>query len=144
MSVPPAMLERMRAQQAPQLPGGGQPGPAAAPMATPEKKDGKREMAYLKVHIGMNMLEQAIGMLGAETPEGQTVLDVLKKLGNKFGDNDTSDLVPAEMADTVQSMTAVGGGNPQQQALMKSMSQGSQPAQFPRPPAPMPMPGAPT
>lgn len=136
------MLARMKSAQAPQLPGGGKPGPAAAPMATPEKKEGKQEKARLRVHIGMNMLEQALAEFGAESKEGAVLLDVLKKIGRTFGDNDTSDLVPAEMADIVSSMPQVGGGGPQQQALMKMM-QGNRPAQMPPPPSPMPMPGAP-
>lgn len=133
----------MKQANAPELPGGGKPGPAAAPMATPEKKDGKRERALLNVHIAMNMLEQAIAPYGSESEEGQLLLTTLQRLGKKFGDNDTSDLVPAEMANIVESMPGVGGGQPQQKLLMQSMQQGQQPAQFPRPPAPMPSPGAP-
>lgn len=142
MSVPPEMLARMKQQQAPQLPGGGQPGPAAAPMATPEKKDGKQEKARLQVHIAMNMLEHALSALGAESKEGGVVLKTLTNLAKTFGENDTSDLVPAEMADIVASMPQVGGGNPQQKALMQSMQGGARPAQIPPRPAPMPMPGA--
>ncbi|HUP07663.1 MAG TPA: hypothetical protein VMU47_10960 [Caldimonas sp.] len=111
-------------------------------MSTPEKKEGKREKAHLQVHIGMNMLEQAISTYGSETKEGKVILNVLTKLATTFGENDTSDLTAAEMAEMVTSMPQTGGGTQQQQALMK-MSQGARPAQFPPRPAPMPMPGAP-
>jgi hypothetical protein len=141
VSVPPELLARMRASQQPQLPGGGRPSPAAAPMATPEKKEGKEQMGALKVHIAMNMLEQALPLLGAESKEGRAVLKVLSSLANSFGENDTSDLVPAEMADIVSSMPSVGGGAPQQKELMKLMAQGPRPAQIPPGPAAMPQPG---
>lgn len=141
MSVTPEMLARMKSANAPQLPGGGKPGPAAAPMATPEKKDGKQEKARLHVHIAMNMLEQALGVFGAESKEGKVILKTLTALAHGFGENDVSDLVPAQMADIVASMPQVGGGNQQQKALMQSMSQGQTPAKMPAPPAPMPMPG---
>lgn len=142
MSVPQDMLARISNPKAGQLPGGGEPGPAAAPMATPEKKEGKQEKARLRVAIGMNMLEQALGDFGAESKEGSVILKTLTNLAKTFGENDTSDLVPAEMADIVSSMPHVGGGNEHQQALMKTMSQGAQPARMPPPPAPMPSPGA--
>lgn len=144
MSVPPDMLARMKQGGAPTLPGGAgaKPSPKAAPFSTPEKKEGKNEKARLQVHIGMNMLEQALGVFGAESKEGGVILKTLTNLARTFGENDTSDLVPAEMADIVSSMPSVGGGNPQQQMLMKQMSQPPQPAQMPKPPAPMPMPGA--
>lgn len=141
MSVPPDMLARMKSAQAPQLPGGGKPGPAAAPMAAPQKKEGKEEKAHLSVHIAMNMLEQALPGFGAESKEGGVILKVLSTLAKAFGENDTSDLVPAEMAEIVSSMPSVGGGNPQQQALMKTMSQGARPAAMPPAPQPMPQPG---
>ena len=111
-------------------------------MATPEKKEGKHEKAHLRVHIAMNMLEQALGDFGAETKEGGAILKTLSSLAKSFGDHDAGDLVPAEMADIVSSMPQMGGGNPQMQALMKSMQQGQRgPAQFPPRPAPMPTPG---
>lgn len=140
MSVPQDVMQRLaQSHQGAQLPGGGQPGPAAAPMATPQPKDGKREMALVHIHIGMNSLEQALPAFGAESEEGSVIIDVLKKLGRKFGDNDTSDLVPAQMKKMFEGMPQLGGGSQMQQQIQK-MQANNGPARMPPPPAPMPAP----
>jgi hypothetical protein len=141
VSVPPDMMARLGQQQAGgnQLPGGGAPGPAAAPMAEPQKKDGKEEKAALHVHIAMNMLEQALGAFGSESKQGKVILATLTKLGATFGENDTSDLMPAEIKSMVGAMPQMGGGSEQQQKIMQMMK-GNQPAQMPQQPAPMPQP----
>ena len=143
MSMPPEMMARLKAgAQTPSLPGGARPGPSAAPMATPEKKEGKKQKGYLKAHIGMNQFEEALSIFGAESEEGKVILKILTMAAKTFGQNDTSDLIPAEMASIVEGMPQVGGGAPQQKALMQSMGQPPQPARFPGAPAPMPMPQA--
>lgn len=115
------------------------PGPAAAPMSSPQKSDGKEEIAALHVHIAMNMLEQALGPFGSESPEGKVILGVLTKLAGTFGENDTSDLMPAEIKSMVGAMPQAGGGTPQQQQIEQMLAQ-NKPASIPQSPAPMPMP----
>lgn len=121
MSVPPEMLQRLKSAQSPALPGGGQPGPAGAPMNAPQEKDGKKEHARVQVHIAMNMLEQALSAFGAESKEGQVILKQLQALARAFGDTNASELVPAQLKEAVQNSPQVGGGNPQQQRLMQMM-----------------------
>lgn len=123
MSVPPEMLKRLGQAQTPELPGGGQAGPAGAPINAPQQKDGARETARVHVHIAMNMLEQALPAFGAESKDGKAILSVLSKLANAFGDTNATDLIPAQLKEAVQSEPRMGGGNPQQQKLMQVMRQ---------------------
>jgi hypothetical protein len=121
------------------MPGGAMPGPSATPMAAPQKSEGKEEIATLHVHIAMNMLEQALGPFGSESPEGKVILSTLQALAKKFGENDTADLMPAEIKSMVGAMPQAGGGSPQQQQIQQMLAQ-NKPAQMPAPPAPMPQP----
>lgn len=120
------MLERLGKAQTPELPGGGQAGPAGAPINAPQKKDGARETARVQVHIGMNMLEQALPAFGSESKEGKVLLATLSKLANAFGDTNATDLIPAQLKEMMQSDPRMGGGNPQQQKLMQMMQQQKQ------------------
>lgn len=144
------MLARLgQPPPAQQLPGGGAPGPAATPMATPQKKDGSREMARVKIHVAMNMLEAALPTFGAESKEGKALLKTLMALAKDFGENDASDLVPAEIASIFKSMPQMGGGSDVQQQIMKMMKggggapgAGGMPGGGAKPmPMPMPQPG---
>lgn len=115
-------------------------------MSQPGKKDGNSEKGRVQVHVAMNMLEQALGLFGAETKEGQAILKHLGGLAKQFGDNDTSDLVPAELKEMVGSMPQTGGGSQVQQQIMKMMQGGGQPGGMPgggapKPPMPGGMPG---
>lgn len=139
MSVPPDMMSRIAQDRGSPMPGGGMPGPSGTPMATPQKKEGKEEIARVQVHVAMNMLEQALPALGAESKEGRSILKVLSSLAKDFGETDTSDLVPAQMKEMVAGMPQMGGGSPQQQQILKMM-QANAPARIPPAPAPMPMP----
>lgn len=126
MSVPSAMLQRLTDSQKQELPGGGMPGPAGAPMNTPQKQDGKQETARVHVHIAMNMLEQALPAFGAESEEGKVILSTLSRLARKFGDTNASDLAPAQIKELVQGSTQVGGGSPVQRRLMQMVGQPQQ------------------
>jgi hypothetical protein len=141
VSAPPEMMERLKQGQgggAP-MPGGGAPGPGGTPMATPQAKEGKQEKARLRVHIAMNMLEQALPDFGAESEDGTAILKVLLSLSKTFGDRDASDLVPAEIKQMNADMTQMGGGSEMQQQIAK-MQATNGPAKIPQAPAPMPMP----
>lgn len=117
------MLKRLQTQQqGGELPGGGTPGPSGTPMAAPQKKEGGREIARVRVHIAINMLEQALGPFGAETKEGKVLLTTLSSLARTFGDRDASDLIPAELKQLISSMPQTGGGGEAQQAIQKMMA----------------------
>jgi len=137
MSVPPEVLAQMKNQMggAPQ-PGAPLPmgapdpgaGPAAAPMAKPQNKDGLKEAARINVHIAMNMLEQALPAFGSESKEGKAILRHLSGLAKDFGEHDAGDLVPAEVAQMVKSLPQAGGGTDVQKMLMQQMQQPQAPA----------------
>lgn len=107
-------------------------------MATPEKKDGNKEVARVRVHIAMNMLEQSLGDFGAESKEGRSVLKTLASLAKDFGDRDNADLAPAEVMQLVKSMPQMGGGNEMQQQIARMMK--GQQGQPPQGGAPQPRP----
>lgn len=129
MSVPPDMLARIGQQRGGELPGGGQPGPAGTPMATPSDKSGKEEIAKVQVHVAMNMLEQALVTFMPDSPEYKTVLKNLTSLAKQFGENDATDLIPAQMKQLVGGMPQTGGGSDAQKQIMQMMKGGGQPPQ---------------
>lgn len=98
-------------------------------MNVPEPKEGKREAARVNVHIAMNMLEQALPVFGSESKEGKNILKHLSGLAKDFGENDTSDLHPAEIKQMVGQMPQMGGGTDVQKMLMQQHMnpQGQQP-----------------
>ena len=53
--------------------------PMSAPMSTPEPKMGNREAAMINVSMALDLLEQSLPALGSETPEGKSILQVLRK-----------------------------------------------------------------
>lgn len=101
---------------------GAQP-PRAAPMSTPQEKKGLKAAAQTNIHIAVNMLEEALPAFGAESSEGQAILDILKKLGRLFGKRDSGDLVPAELAHMVSRMPQMGGGTDLQKMIRQQMMQ---------------------
>lgn len=119
MAVPPEMMDRLKQGGAHPLPGGAAPGPAGAPMANPVKKDGNEEIGRVQVHVAMNMLEKAIGAFLPDSKEYKGILKTLSALAKDFGENDTSDLHPAEIQQMVKSMPQQGGAPAAQQAAMK-------------------------
>lgn len=114
-------------------------------MATPQKKEGSKEMARVKIHVAMNMLEAALPEFGAESKEGKMILKTLTGLANSFGDSDTSDLAPAQLMQMFKSMPQMGGGSDMQQKIaqmMKAQQGGAQGAPGGAPKMPqMPQPG---
>lgn len=132
MSVPPEVMAKLAggggAQQPPQ---GGAPGmptagpkPGGAPMAKPQEKEGLKEAARVNIHISMNMLEQALPIFGSESKEGKSILKILNMLAKDFGQNDASDLVPAEVMQMNKALPQAGGGTEVQRMLQKMQQQG--------------------
>lgn len=127
--------------------GGGNPGgasPAASPMVTPQRKEGKIAAAQTNVHIAVNMLEEALPAFGSESPEGATIIKALGTLAKLMGKKgqDSSDLVPAEVKQMVASMPQMGGGTDIQRQILQMMQHaGAQkPGMPPGGGAPQPMP----
>lgn len=138
MAVPPNLMQQMLKQQgggaarvgAPAPPQQGPASeaartmpPAAAPFATPQEKRGNKATAMANVHIALTLLEQAIPDLGAESPEGMSVIKAVQGLARLAGDRDNSDLVPAEIMQMVKQMPQMGGGTPIQQELQRQMAE---------------------
>lgn len=90
-------------------------------MAKPQDKAGLKEAAKINVHIAMNMLEQALPVFGSESKEGKAILRHLSGLAKDFGENDSSDLVPAEVMQMVKNLPQAGGGTDIQKMLMQQM-----------------------
>lgn len=109
----------------PPMPAQAGPKPGGAPMAKPQQKEGVKEAARVNIHIAMNMLEQTLSAFGSETKEGKSVLKILTMLSKEFGQNDASDLVPAEILQMNKSLPQAGGGTEVQQMLQKQMQGGA-------------------
>ena len=99
--------------------------PTGAPMSTEQPKDGDKLAAKNQVTVAMSMLEQALLALGSHSEEGRVVMDSLMKLSKYFHKEENNELVPAQLMSMMQSMPQVGGGTPEQLALMKAQSQGA-------------------
>jgi hypothetical protein len=103
--------------------------PNGAPMSTEQPKEGDKLNAKTQVTVAMSMLEQALMALGSHSEEGRVVMESLMKLSKYFHKEETNELVPAQLMSMMQSMPQVGGGSPEQMALMKSQGQPQQPQQ---------------
>lgn len=103
--------------------------PAAAPMSSPQEKQGLKAAANNNIHIAVNMLEEALPAFGAESKEGNEIISALKILGKLIAKKDTSDLVPAEIMQMVQQLPQMGGGSDIQRAIMQQMQQPQKPPQ---------------
>jgi hypothetical protein len=101
--------------------------PLSAPMSSVVPKEGDNMMAKNQVTIAMQMLEQALLSLGTNTEDGRLVMDVLMKLSKNFHKESNEELMPAQLMSMMQGMPQVGGGNPEQMALMKAQQQPQQP-----------------
>lgn len=144
MSVPSDQLMQLVAggqgkTDAPPMPapgGGAQIGqpssaPVSAPMSTPEPKEGDKKNAMINVSLAMDLLEQTLPALGSESEEGQSVVNVLRTLGTKFGHtrSKSQELVPAELMQLMQNLPQAGGMSPEMKAMQGMQGQ-------PHPPTP--------
>lgn len=130
MNLPPEAMQQLAAgQKQPAQKPQGAGGPGAAPMASPQPKEGQKEAARVNVHIAMNMLEQALPVFGSESKEGKAILKHLSGLSKDFGKDDASDLVPAEVMQLFKSLPQMGGGTDVQRMLQQQMQQAGKPQQ---------------
>lgn len=93
--------------------------PVSAPMSTPEPKEGDKKNAMINVSLAMDLLEQTLPALGSESEEGQSVVNVLRTLGTKFGHtrSKSQELVPAELMQLMQNLPQAGGMSPEMKAM---------------------------
>ena len=127
--------------------------PSAAPMSTPEPKMGNREGAMVNVSMAMDLLEQALPALGAESDEGRKIIAALRTMTDVIGPKKAKagELQQSEILQLLQTLPQAGGATPEGKALSQApsipgMAQGAAPAS--PPPAgggaggaPAPMPG---
>lgn len=97
--------------------------PKGAPMSNEVPKEGDKLAAKNQVTVAMTMLEQALMALGSHSEEGRVVMDTLMKLSKYFHKQENNELVPAQLMSMMQSMPQVGGGTPEQMALMQAQNQ---------------------
>jgi len=141
------MMELMQAQQ----PGQGADmgvdpnapqAPAAAPMSNPEPRLGTQESARINIGLAMDLLEQSLPGLGAESEEGQKVMSALKSLTGMMGARSakTNSLKNAEILQMLQTLPNAGGGSPEARAMAAAPPMPGAPPGA-APPMPQGMPG---
>lgn len=100
--------------------GGGAPpsGPSAAPMMTPANPGGSQEGSKIDVMMSTKLLQRALGVYGVATEEGKSILKALSTLANTFGksEDETSELMPAELKHMIAAASGPGNPNPAGQA----------------------------
>ena len=141
------MMELMRSQQpSPGADMGADPNapqpPSASPMSTPEPRMGTQEAARINVGLAMDLLEQSLPGLSAESDEGQKVMSALKSLTAMMGPRTakTNGLKNAEILQMLQTLPSAGGGSPEARAMSASPPMPGAPPGAP-PPMPPGMPG---
>ena len=112
--------------------------PMASPMSTPEKQQGTREAAMINVSIALDLLDQSLPALGAESEEGQAILEASRKLGGLLGGkrNQTGELQQSEILQMLQTLPKAGGMTPESKAIQSAPPPGMTPpgAGAPKPP----------
>ena len=110
----------------------------ASPMSTPEKQQGTREAAMINVSIALDLLDQSLPALGAESEEGQAILEASRKLGGLLGGkrNQTGELQQSEILQMLQTLPKAGGMTPESKAIQSAPPPGMTPpgAGAPQPP----------
>ena len=135
MSVPPdKMMELIKSQRggaaapapAPAMdagvPSDTETPPMASPMSTPEPKMGNREGAMINLSMAMDLIEQALPVLGSESPEGQKALSVLRQMSSILGGKkeQTKELQNAEIMQMLQNLPQAGGATPEGKAMAQA------------------------
>lgn len=96
--------------------------PMAAPMSTPEPKMGNKEGALINLGMAMDLIEQSLAALGAESEEGKKVLAALKALTSVVGlrKNEIKGLQQTEILQMLQTLPQAGGATPESKALAQA------------------------
>jgi len=147
MSVPPdKLMDLMKKGQktdtpsdTPASPGSSTPEapPMASPMSTPEKQMGTREAAMINISIALDLLDQSLPAVGAESEEGKAIMEASRKLGGLLGGkrNETGELQQSEILQMLQTLPKAGGMTPESAAIQSAPPPGMTPgAGAPKPP----------
>lgn len=130
MSVPPDKLMELMKKAPPSGTAGAQPlapqkeietPPMSAPMSTPEPKMGSKEGAMVNVSIALDLLEQSLPALGADSEEGQKAMDAIKTLNGMLGPrkNQINELQQSEILQMLQTLPQAGGMSPESRAIAR-------------------------
>jgi len=94
----------------------GQPGPASAPMMTPQAPGGHQAAAKASMHVVLKLLENALPVFGADSDQGKEVMTAIKALIKGFGETESKDkeLMPAEIMQMMQGLAGPGSPKPGQ------------------------------
>lgn len=96
--------------------------PMAAPMSTPEPKMGSREGALINLGMAMDLIEQSLAALGANSEEGKKAHAALKSLIGVVGTrkNEIKELQHTEILQMLQALPQAGGATPESKALSQA------------------------
>ena len=92
-------------------------GPSGAPMTQPEMPEGQRMAAMAEIGTALDMMQNALPKLGADTPEGQAVQQALMMLAEAFGNfrSRMTELQPAQIMQLMRALpTQMQGSMPMQ------------------------------
>jgi hypothetical protein len=89
--------------------------PMAAPMSTPEPKMGSREGAMINISMALDLLEQSLPALGAQTPEGERAMQAIRTLNAMIGPRKdrTNELQSAQILQMLQALPQGAGTSPE-------------------------------
>lgn len=95
-------------------------GPMAAPMSTPEPKMGSKEGGLINLSMALDLIQQAIPALGAESEEGKKAMLVIKGLNGILGAGKprTDELQSAEIMQLLGSLPQAGNVTPEVAAAL--------------------------
>lgn len=149
----PQILDMLRAKAAASQPGQGAPGatqpdpnaapsPTAAPMSTPENKEGEDMHAKVNARIALDLLQQTLAKMSPGSAMGEKLKSIIVSLASAIGLSDmdkSSSLVPAQIKMMMAQLPQTGNMTQGQKSAMANPPQGlGQPPgmQAPQPPQP--------
>jgi hypothetical protein len=123
--IDPKLMELMQGGQQSK---GNNP-PAAAPMATPQPEEGKKQGASAQIHMAIAILEQTLSSFGSGSEEGEAVLKALTTLGHQFGSEREKgrELIPSEIMNLMSTLPQGAGAPPPQAQPKPGMAPGGMP-----------------
>ena len=93
--------------------------PMGAPMTTPEPKMGNKQGALVNLSLAMDLIEQALPVLGSESEEGQKLIGAIRSLTGIIGPRKgkTQELQGSEIMQMLQALPQAGGMTPEGKAM---------------------------
>ena len=101
----------------------------AAPMSTPEPKLGSREGALINLSMALDLIEQSLPALGAESEDGQKAMSALRALNGLLGPRkgNVNELQQSEILQMLQALPQAGGMSPEGRAIQQAPTPGMPP-----------------